>query len=92
MILSINEFRRSYFSAKSRPTKREVVSWIEDGTAEGRRLRATAINGRYYIRDDDARDFLKPTPPTDAPSRRIEAHRARIADARRLLSAHGFNL
>ena len=52
--LTINAFRRCFFSDESRPKRAQVVKWIDEG-----RLAAIIIDGRYYIRDDDAACFFE---------------------------------
>ena len=93
--MSLNEFRRRFFSGTNRPSKFEVVDWIEGGTVEGRRLKAICLNGRYYIRENDALESLNPgDPPRKTPaSKRLEEQQARIREARHLLrTKYGFKL
>ena len=85
--ISINEFRKRFFAGTNRPTKFEVIDWIEVGTVEGRRLKAIQINGRYYIKENDALDFMNPGDPPrrTLASKRLEAQQARIREAKYVL-------
>ena len=56
--ITVNEFRRRYFLDGCRPRQRDVVRWIEEGTAEGERLPAFLIDGKYYIQIVAADAFL----------------------------------
>ena len=56
--ITINEFRRRYFLDGSRPKQRDVIRWIEEGTAEGVILAGYRIDGRYYIQVTAADAFL----------------------------------
>lgn len=56
--ITVNEFRRRYFMDGSRPRQRDVIRWIEEGTAEGIKLNGYLIDGRYYIQITAADAFL----------------------------------
>ena len=94
--MTLNDFRRRYFSGKSRPSKADVERWIECGDESGNRLRARFIDGKYYIKEYDALTFLQPDMarrPRTAASRRLAAQQARIEDARAILvNKYGFKL
>lgn len=93
--MTLNEFRKRFFNGKSRPSKQQVIEWIETGN-NGQKLKAKFINGAVYISEAAALDFLAPTetPRTrTAASKLIAAKQARIEEARHILTTkYGFRL
>lgn len=57
-LISVARIRREFFAGPDAPTKREIASWIERGTAEGARLPGVALGGRYFCRRRDVENFL----------------------------------
>ena len=57
-VLNIHQFRR-LFPVVVRPPKKTIVSWIENGTKEGKKAPAFTVDGQYFIETEKARDFVK---------------------------------
>ncbi|MBR0226165.1 MAG: hypothetical protein IJL92_08930 [Thermoguttaceae bacterium] len=56
--ITVDDFRRRYFLDGCRPKRRDVVRWITEGTAEGVKLAAYLLDGRYYIQIVAAESFF----------------------------------
>ena len=86
--LTVNAFRREFFAAGSRPRRVDVVGWIDAG-----KLPAVEIDGRLYIRDDDAEAFFSASTATvkavDDVKATISKRRADILEAREILAGYG---
>ena len=52
-LLTIDEFRRQYFTPCARPTRARVRSWIVVGTRDGVFLPGFALEGRYFKRTSE---------------------------------------
>ena len=57
-VLKIHEFRR-LFPVGVRPPKKTTISWIANGTKEGRKAPAFTVDGQYFIETEKAREFVK---------------------------------
>lgn len=57
-LLTIDEFRRQYFTQTARPTRARVRSWIVVGTRDGVFLPGFALEGRYFIDADKLDTFF----------------------------------
>ena len=83
--MTLSEFRRSYFTPKSRPRGAVVKSWISDGM-----LRGVNIGGRIYIKDDDAAAFFQRAAALEDTRGMSVDHNARIKNAWDSLNGVGF--
>jgi len=86
--LTLEAFRREFFAVGSRPRRADVKTWVDDG-----RLRAIEIDGRVYVREDDAQAFLDGSRVVDHVAERVKnatRERAeRIKAARATLARFG---
>lgn len=57
-LLTIDEFRRQYFTPCARPTRARVRSWIVAGTRDGVFLPGFALEGRYFVDADKLDTFF----------------------------------
>lgn len=57
--ITVREFRKRYFAQGSRPSERQIIDWITRGTQEKIFLRATRLDGVYYVTIGDAEAFLR---------------------------------
>ena len=72
--MTIDAFRRGYFVDGSRPTRAQVRGWIDAGT-----LPAIRLDGRLYVREDNADAFLRGAQARD---HEVERARAWVKDRR----------
>lgn len=86
--VTLDAFRREYFAAGSRPRRADVKTWVDEG-----RLRAIELDGRVYVREDDAEAFLNGARVCDHVVERIKAatheRAARVKAARETLARFG---
>lgn len=57
-LLTVDEFRRQYFTPCARPTRARVRSWIVVGTRDGVFLPGFVLEGRYFIDADKLDTFF----------------------------------
>ena len=57
-LLTIDEFRRQYFTPNARPTRARVRSWIVAGTRDGVFLPGFVLEGRYFVDADKLDTFF----------------------------------
>lgn len=84
--LTIDEFRRRYFSKTARPTREQVRSWIRGGTRDGVYLEGILLDGSLLVDTEGIEDFFRRLSlncrdgaPPRRPSRR--SHASRSAEA-----------
>ena len=58
-LLTVDEFRRQFFSEQARPTRARVRNWIANGTADGVFLAGFEIEGSYFVDADRVDDFFQ---------------------------------
>lgn len=76
-LLTIDEFRRRYFSKTARPSRRVVRGWISFGTSEGVRLRGYRLDSTFFVDAEGVAEFLEltrlATKTVERPARRSTA-------------------
>lgn len=57
-VINIHQFRR-LFPVVARPPKKTIIKWIEEGTKEGAKAPAFAVDGNYFFETAVAQDFVR---------------------------------
>ena len=58
-LLTVDEFRRQFFSETGRPTRARVRNWIANGTRDGVFLPGFQIEGAYFIDAERVDEFFQ---------------------------------
>lgn len=57
-VINIHQFRR-LFPVVARPPKKTIIKWIEEGTKEGAKAPAFAVDGNYFFEATVAQEFIR---------------------------------
>ena len=57
-VINIHQFRR-LFPVVARPPKKTIIKWIEEGTKEGVKAPAFAVDGNYFFEATVAQEFVR---------------------------------
>ena len=57
-VINIHQFRR-LFPVVARPPKKIIIKWIEEGTKEGAKAPAFAVDGNYFFEATVAQEFVR---------------------------------
>ena len=57
-VINIHQFRR-LFPVVARPPKKTIIKWIEEGTKEGAKAPAFAVDGNYFFEATVAQNFVR---------------------------------
>lgn len=57
-VINIHQFRR-LFPVIARPPKKTIIKWIEEGTKEGAKAPAFAVDGNYFFEATVAQEFIR---------------------------------